>query len=553
MQSSAKTIGRYEILSELGRGAMGVVYKARDPKIDRLVAIKTISIFAHSPEEDREFRERLFTEAKAAGRLSHPGIVTVYDVSEDPDTLNPYIVMEYVAGDSLEKHVAESAERFPLSSALALVEQVAEALDYAHSQGIVHRDIKPANILLPENGPPKITDFGIAKLNFGHPTSLGEAMGTPAFMSPEQLNGEPVDGRSDLFSLGVVLYTLLTGYRPFQGNSALTISFKVVNRNPLPATTFDSSFPPDLDHVITRAMAKDPAQRYPTGREMAADLRGLREALGQTRGSNAGSFDAMYVQPASKVVSSLPSSKKSSGNDGRKPLPKHRRWRDWHFIAAGLLALLVAAPWSAFVWQQRTPSENKVPEEPGPPASDAARAVNQQSRNIVQSVTPRVVTEPAHEVTVARVKSAARPSAKTKTTKRKSLVVADTNKMPSAGAPVATQPIAYPVRADSTLQLRIEHRFQEAEVFVWIDDKLAYNQTVGGAVKKKMVLFKGVEGHQSDSVRVASGEHRFRVRVHASDDSYDQTATLSGSLPHEGERQLLIECAKHKPVHLSMQ
>jgi serine/threonine-protein kinase len=476
-------------------------------------------------------------------------------VSEDPDTLNPYIVMEYVAGDSLEKHVAESAERFPLSSALALVEQVAEALDYAHSQGIVHRDIKPANILLPENGPPKITDFGIAKLNFGHPTPVSEAMGTPAFMSPEQLNGEPVDGRSDLFSLGVVLYTLLTGYRPFQGNSALTISFKVVNRNPLPATTFDSSFPPDLDHVITRAMAKDPAQRYPTGREMAADLRELREALGQMRGSDAGSFDAMYVQPASKVVGNLASSKKSSliGNDGRKPLlPEHRGWRDWHFIGAGLLALSLAALWSAFVWQQRTASESKVSGEAGQPASYAATAVNQQSGNIVQSVTPGVVTQPAHEVPVARIKSATSPSAKSKR-KGKSLVVAEKNKTPSAAAPAATQPIAYPVRPDSTLQLRIEHRFQEAEVFVWIDDKLAYNQTVGGAVKKKMVLFKGVEGHQSDSVRVASGEHRFRVRVHASDDSYDQTATLSGSLPHEGERQLLIECAKHKPVHLSMQ
>ena len=160
-----------------------------------------------------------------------------------------------------------------------------------------------------------------------------------------------------------------------------------MNRNPLPATTFDSSFPPDLDHVITRAMAKDPAQRYPTGREMAADLRGLREALGQTRGSNAGSFDAMYVQPASKVVSELSSWKKPSsiGNDSRKP-PKHRGWRDWHFIAAGLLALSAAALWSAFVWQQRTPSESKVPEEPGPPASDAARAVNQQSRYRVYEV-----------------------------------------------------------------------------------------------------------------------------------------------------------------------
>lgn len=549
MQSNAKT-GRYEILGELGRGAMGVVYKARDPKIDRLVAIKTISIFAHTPEEDHEFRERLFTEAKAAGRLSHPGIVTVYDVSEDPDTLNPYIVMEYVAGDSLEKQVAESAERFPLSSALALVEQVAEALDYAHSQGIVHRDIKPANILLPENGPPKITDFGIAKLNFGHPTSLGEAMGTPAFMSPEQLNGEPVDGRSDLFSLGVVLYTLLTGYRPFQGNSALTVSFKVVNRNPLPATTFDSSFPPELDRVISRAMAKDPAQRYATGREMAADVRALREALGQASASEAGSFDATYVQPASQLVSNGSSLSKSGNSNNGMPLARTHDpwWKDWHFVSAAALALAVAALLSAFVWQRTPPSTGKSSDDQKSAASNAAIPVNMQTSSAAQSNSRANVANSPARASAVHTKRAKGPDAR-----HRNPVTAKTNRIETVAAKPSMQPIGSATRPDSTLRLRIEHRFEQAELFLWVDDKLAYNRTVDGVVKKKMGLFKGVEGYQSDFIRVAPGEHRFRVRLHAVDDSYDQTASISGSLPQEGERQLLIQGEKHKPVHLIMQ
>jgi serine/threonine protein kinase len=548
MQSSAKTVGRYEILSELGRGAMGVVYKARDPKIDRLVAIKTISIFAHTPEEDREFRERLFTEAKAAGRLSHPGIVTVYDVSEDPDTLNPYIVMEYVPGDSLEKQVAESADRFPLGSALALVEQVAEALDYAHSQGIVHRDIKPANILTPESGPPKITDFGIAKLNFSHSTSLGEAMGTPAFMSPEQLNGEPVDGRSDLFSLGVVLYTLLTGYRPFQGNSALTVSFKVVNRNPLPATTFDSSFPPELDRVVSRAMAKDPAQRYATGREMSADVRALREALGQVRVSEAGSFDATYVQPASKVVTDASSLSKSSKNNGRPVGAQEPWWKNWHFISAAALALAVAALLSVFVWQKGTSSRSRSADDQNSDASNASTTTTAQTASLAESPSRPHLANSVPKASVVRTKHAKGPY-----TQKRNPVSAKTNKIETVAANPSKQQIGAATRPDSTLRLRIEHRFEQAEVFLWVDDKLAYNQTVGGVVKKKMVLFKGVEGYQSDFIRVAAGEHHFRVRLHALDDSYDQSANISASLPQEGERQLFIQGEKHKPVHLSMQ
>src|SRR6202030_3293691 len=189
----------------------------------------------------------------------------------------PYIVMEFVRGPSLEKLLSAQGHTLQMEQALQLTLELAEALDCAHGQGVVHRDLKPANILITEDGHPKIADFGIAKLNLANLTLGGRTLGTPAYMSPEQLNGDAVDGRSDLFSLGVILYTILTGYRPFQGNSAMTVSFKVVNKEPVPASVLDTDLPPGLDYIIARAMAKDPAERYQSGREMVLDLQELRE------------------------------------------------------------------------------------------------------------------------------------------------------------------------------------------------------------------------------------------------------------------------------------
>jgi serine/threonine protein kinase len=286
-----KRFGRYEIVAELGRGGMGVVYKARDPKIDRFVAIKTICLVGHVLEEEREYRERFFQEAQAAGRLLHPGIVTIFDVGEDPESRDPYIVMEYVPGVPLNG-MLEEGQPLALDTALRLTQQLAEALDCAHAQGIVHRDIKPANILVTAGGQAKITDFGIAKLSLTHLTLPGRALGTPAFSSPEQLNGDPVDGRGDIFSLGVILYSMVTGYRPFQGNSVMTVCYKVVNREPLAATDLDPKLPRELDAVIGRAMAKRPADRYQRGMELALDLGELLEGRQPASKVNMGSTGA---------------------------------------------------------------------------------------------------------------------------------------------------------------------------------------------------------------------------------------------------------------------
>src|SRR5438105_1152539 len=309
-----KRLGRYEIVSELGRGAMGVVYKASDPKIDRFVALKTISLFGQAGDEEREFRERFFFEAQAAGRLVHPGIVTIFDVGEEPEHRDPYIVMEFIEGQSLSKLLSGEKKKLPFNTALRLTEEAAEALDYANAQGVVHRDIKPANILVTETGHAKIADFGIAKLNLAHFTLPGRVLGTPAYMAPEQLSGEGVDGRADLFSLGVILYAMVTGHSPFQGTSATTVCFKVANREPIAASALDMTLPPQLDAVISRAMAKDLNERYQRGSDFADDLRILQQSFKitssttsrrtstgtATRSALIGSTSAMH--PAAKVA-----------------------------------------------------------------------------------------------------------------------------------------------------------------------------------------------------------------------------------------------------------
>ncbi|HZI58264.1 MAG TPA: serine/threonine-protein kinase [Verrucomicrobiae bacterium] len=270
-------LGRYEIVAELGRGAMGAVFRARDPRIDRTVAIKTIAVPAASAIEAEQYRQRFFREAQAAGRLLHPGIVTIFDVGEDEAAHTPFIVMECVDGQSLDRLAAAAPScMLPRAMALELVQHIAEALDYAHCQGIVHRDIKPANIIVTAGGQPKIADFGIAKVAMTEMTLPGQVLGTPAYMSPEQLNGKAVDGRSDLFSLGVIAYWLLTGVKPFDGATLTEICVQVVTKDPTPPSQIAAGTSGDFDYVLARALAKDPAMRYQRCSELAADVEDLR-------------------------------------------------------------------------------------------------------------------------------------------------------------------------------------------------------------------------------------------------------------------------------------
>jgi serine/threonine-protein kinase len=270
--AATPTLGRYEILKELGRGAMGIVYLGKDPKINRTVAIKTLRLGEQElePAELKSLRERFFREAESAGRLSHPNIVTIYDAGEDNEIC--YIAMELLDGSDLKERCPKDNLLDP-AQAMELVATAAGALDYAHQQGIVYRDIKPANIMLLKDGTLKVTDFGIARITASSKTQTGTVMGTPSYMSPEQLMGKKVDGRSDLFSLTVVLYELLTGQKPFEGDSVATLMYKIANEPPPAPTLYNEALPPGVVRIIERGLEKDAEKRYQRGQELAAELR----------------------------------------------------------------------------------------------------------------------------------------------------------------------------------------------------------------------------------------------------------------------------------------
>ena len=268
-------IGRYEIMEELGRGAMGAVYKARDPQIGRTVAIKVVLTANLSPAEMDEYKQRFYREAQAAGQMSHPNIVTIHDIAEDTSG-HPYLVMEFIEGTTLERLLYPGSERLSLAHSLEIGSQVASALDYAHARGVIHRDIKPANILITNDGRAKLTDFGIAKLAGSQLTQVGQVMGTPAFMSPEQFTGAAVDSRTDIFSLGAVLYWVLTGEKPFPGDTITAIIFKMLHSTPVPARQLNPALPAEIETVLDKCLTKSPDERYQKAQELALALGSLK-------------------------------------------------------------------------------------------------------------------------------------------------------------------------------------------------------------------------------------------------------------------------------------
>ncbi len=266
------TLGRYEIEKELGRGAMGIVYLGKDPKINRPVAIKTVRFDDDvDAETAKQVKERFFREAESAGTLNHPNIIRIFDAGEDNEI--SYIAMELLNGEDLKKY-GEKANLLPPEKVLEYVALTADALDYAHSNGVVHRDIKPANIMLLKDGTLRVTDFGIARITASSKTQTGTVMGTPSYMSPEQIAGKKVDGRADLFSLGVMLYEMLAGEKPFDGDSIATLLFRISNEpHPDPRLKYGDRVTAGVKLIIDKALQKDPANRYQRGRDMASDIR----------------------------------------------------------------------------------------------------------------------------------------------------------------------------------------------------------------------------------------------------------------------------------------
>ncbi len=270
-------LGRYEIISELGRGAMGVVYKAHDPLIERYVAIKSINLEPLSKDQRKQYEARFYQEAKAAGHLNHPNIVTIHDLGESGDIA--YIAMELMEGRELQ-HILDGARRLSIEAALDIAIQAATGLSYAHQRGIVHRDIKPSNIMVLGNNHVKIVDFGIAKM----PTSLsltnvGVIMGSPRYMSPEQVEGKPVDARSDIFSLGVVLYQMLTWHIPFAGDDVMSLAYNIVNTPAERPSALNPQVSEELEGVVMKCLQKKPEERYASAEELAKDLQKCRDEL----------------------------------------------------------------------------------------------------------------------------------------------------------------------------------------------------------------------------------------------------------------------------------
>jgi eukaryotic-like serine/threonine-protein kinase len=298
---SLKKLGRYDLVRVLGKGAMGIVYEGRDPNLDRRVAIKTVKVENLSEEAAAEYEHRFRTEARSAARLQHPNIVSVYDSDRDGDIA--FLVMEYIQGDDLKHHL-DKGVRYSLEQSLKMIRDLLSALDYAHKQGIVHRDVKPANLLIEPGGRVKLTDFGVARIqDSGEATrTQGSMVGTLKYMSPEQVQGQKIDSRADLFSVGVVLYQLLTDKRPFDGDNDFSIIHQIIGHTPAPPSSFNARLPSAIDAVVARALAKDRDQRFATARDFAS---ALQSAIRRAE-------DATVVPPAD------PFKKKDTSGTGSK-------------------------------------------------------------------------------------------------------------------------------------------------------------------------------------------------------------------------------------------
>ena len=364
--SLPSAIGRYQILRELGRGAMGVVYEAHDPALTRDVALKVIQPFALADESAREtFEKRFLSEARISGRLSHPGIVVVHDVGRDQETGALYIALERLRGRTLAA-ITDAGRPLEWRQAVRIVAGVARALDHAHAQGVVHRDMKPANVMVLETGEPKLMDFGVATLEEARVrlTAPGDFLGTPLYMAPEQALGEPVDRRTDLFSLGAIAFTLLTGRPPFEGANMAQVVARVVKDDPPPPSSLVPGIPEKVDRILGRAMAKVPADRYQDARSMAEDLEAVLESA-----QGAGEVELVLADDEPKAGSSArPSASPASATEPAAPIVGSRTG-----ASAALLLLALALAFGVVWW--RKSAEAPPSPAPAPRAEPSADAI----------------------------------------------------------------------------------------------------------------------------------------------------------------------------------
>jgi serine/threonine-protein kinase len=486
MAEPATTIGRYEILREIGRGAMGVVYEAHDPVLDRIVALKVIQP-STGGEAARVFEERFLAEARIAAALQHPGIVVVHDVGRDEATGALFIALELLRGETL----ADLGERGPLDwrAVLQIVAQVARALHHAHGHGVVHRDIKPANVVVLPSGEVKVMDFGIARLETARHrlTTTGEFIGTPLYTAPEQAKTEDVDGRADVFSLASVAYTLLTGRAAFFAPTIPGIVHRVVYEEAEPLSRFVRDVPADVEQVLARALAKDPAHRYPTAQALAEDaedvlagrpprhLAGEDLVVVEEPGSPlAALVGAATRPPAPAPARSVPPA--AGATRSILPVGRSRRRPRRLVVLAGVavgLGLVGLVLWNQ--WRVAPPA-------PTPP----------HPRRVATSTPAPATTAPPTDSPPTTAGSVLGPLAK--------LLPANPGR----------------------LRIDFDHPLRSGTLRVFVDDEMALEERLSGQQRKKALVFKMHQGSFRDELEVPPGVHEVRVEVRWDDNVKDE-------------------------------
>ncbi len=530
-----KKVGRYEVVEELGRGATGVVYKASDPTIGRTIALKVLSLGPSTEAGVPGAREIFMREARAAGKLSHPGIVTIHDAIEDPETQSSCIVMEYVPGETLEKRLA-AGPRFEIERVLEIARQVAEALDYAHRQNVIHRDLKPANIILAEDGHAKLMDFGIAKIMAREGAQRTVAiMGTPSYMSPEQVSGSEVDTRSDLFSLGIVLYYMLTEQKPFKGDTA-AVMFKIAYEDPILPSQLNPDLTPAHDYIVLRCLAKNPNKRYASAREFLDDLDDVLQSRPPRGEAKVPVSDLRVGEPTLMT----------QGAEGVRTLVRPGSAKTMAWLSAGLGGgLLMVISLVAF-WQSHqaktvakppvaTAPATAVPRPAAPPApqpnpsTSTARAVSRQAS------TPKELA--AATGSKPQPQSSGKVGSPKNGEQRAAASAAPGPSLPAkpAGAAPATA-----ARSGRVVQLICRHDLMSAILTVSNGNQVLSQWSIKG---KKQGGFLGIKsGHKgtfSRSMTIPEGVRELSVRVVSADGSFDLSSSPVSATPPAGALPIL--------------
>jgi len=461
---SPERVGRYQVRRELGRGMMGVVYLAKDPDLGRDIALKVIQLpLGASDSERASFEQRFFSEAQSAARLSHPGIVIVHDVGRDANTGALFMALQLLPGRTLDT-LLKDRKRLEWQEALRITRRLAEALEHAHGEGVVHRDIKPANIMILPSGEPKIMDFGIAKIEAERLTATGQFIGTPLYMSPEQAQAQPVDGRSDIFSLGSVLYEMLTGVPAFAGESVTRILFKLMSSEPEPPSVVVPQVSPAIDNILRRCLAKDVSLRYANAQALADDISSV---IGPgTDGGRATTATVLGAggTMAAGTASPLPIGQGSGGlQDNWMSLetralvgsPARKRSRQALMVAASVLALALLG-WLASRWMEPPPVARRITEAP----------------------TPQTPTE-----------------------------------APRAEPSPTRSPPPPPANRAAELTIVFEHSLKGGVFLVSVDDLRVVEQPFGSRVTRKIVGIEMRKGQLTETLEVMPGLRNIRVEV----------------------------------------